>query len=306
MATVPRTLVGRDLLSLLDLTPAEIRHILDVASALEGTQSTCLEGKTLALIFRKPSTRTRVSFEVAMLELGGRSLFLPASEMQLSRGEPIEDTASVLSRYVQGIVMRTYAHQELVTLADYADVPVINALTDSFHPCQVLADLYALRAVKPDLEHLKIAFFGEAHNVARSWMVAASKLGLNFWIAGPNSLGPDEEFLAQIDPGCLTVTEDAQAAAAGADVLITDTWFSMGSAEETDKKELLAPYQVNAELAAHAHQDYAFMHCLPAHRGEEVTAEILDGAHSLIWDEAAARLHVQKALLSLTLGGDKL
>lgn len=306
-------LKGRDLICLHDFTPAEIAAILELAGDLKVKQKkniphAALPGRTLGMIFQKSSTRTRVSFEVAMYQLGGYSLFLSTNDLQLGRGETIQDTARVLSRYLDGIMIRTYKHTDVEELAKYADIPVINGLTDLQHPCQVLADLQTVLERKGRLKGLKMAYVGDGNNVCHSLLFGCAKVGMDIAVASPEGYKPDAEVVrlakedaadtgAQID-----IVTDPVEAAAGADVVVTDVWASMGQEVERDRRiRVLAPYQVNPELVRHAKPDYLFLHCLPAHRGEEVVDEIIDGTHSAVWDEAENRLHVQKAILAMLL-----
>jgi ornithine carbamoyltransferase len=306
-------LTGRDLISLHDFTPAEIAAILELAGDLKVKQKkniphAFLPGRTLGMIFQKSSTRTRVSFEVAMYQLGGYSLFLSTNDLQLGRGETIQDTARVLSRYLDGIMIRTYKHTDVEELAKYADIPVINGLTDLQHPCQVLADLQTVLERKGRLKGLKMAYVGDGNNVCHSLLFGCAKVGMDIAVASPEGYKPDAEVvrLAKEDAAAtgakIDILTDPVEAAAGADVVVTDVWASMGQEVERDRRiRVLAPYQVNPELVRHAKPDYIFLHCLPAHRGEEVVDEIIDGTHSVVWDEAENRLHVQKAILAMLL-----
>jgi len=306
-------LKGRDLICLHDFTPAEIAAILELAGDLKVKQKkkiphAFLPGRTLGMIFQKASTRTRVSFEVAMYQLGGYSLFLSTNDLQLGRGETIQDTARVLSRYLDGIMIRTYKHTDVEELAKYADIPVINGLTDLQHPCQVLADLQTVIERKGRLKGLKMAYVGDGNNVCHSLLFGCAKVGMNISVASPDGYKPDEEVvrLAKEDAAAtgarIDIVTDPVEAATGADVVVTDVWASMGQEVERDRRiRVLAPYQVNPELVRRAKPDYIFLHCLPAHRGEEVVDEIIDGTHSVVWDEAENRLHVQKAILAMLL-----
>lgn len=302
----------RDVLKVSDFRAEDIRALLEEARWMKslrrkGYLHSYLQGRTLALIFEKPSTRTRVSFEVAMLELGGHPLVLRSDELQLGRGETVEDTARVLSRYVDGILLRTHAHKTLERLAAAADVPVINGLSDLHHPTQVFADLLTLVEHFGPLGELRIAYVGDArNNVTHSWIEAAALLGLTLVVASPAEYRPDPEIWAWAEARAeesgadLRWTSDPREAVADADVIITDTWVSMGTeAEREARLARLRPYQVNEELFAFARKEAVFLHCLPAHRGEEVTDAVLDGPRSLVWDEAENRLHVHKALLRL-------
>jgi ornithine carbamoyltransferase len=264
-----------------------------------------LAGKSIALIFEKPSTRTRVSFEVGVYHLGASPLVLDSKTMQLGRGETIADTARVLSRYVDAVMIRANSHEALVELANHADIPVINGLTDRSHPCQVMADVMTLAELKaPDLDfsHLSVLWTGDGNNVAHSWIEASARFGFALTLATPASLRPDAEIVADAvnQGGRITLTDDTMAAATGVDLIVTDTWTSMGSAEKADQStryESLIPFRVTTAMMQQAASDAIFMHCLPVYRGNEVEAEVVDGAQSVIWDEAENRLHVQKAIM---------
>jgi ornithine carbamoyltransferase len=298
----------KNLLTLLDFTRDELMEILELGIRLKkqqkkGKKDNSLQGKVLATIFEKSSTRTRVSFEVAMLQLGGHAIHIQASETQLARGETLEDTGRVMSRYVQGIVFRTYSQVDLERLAAAATVPVINGLTDLFHPVQVLADLQTILEVKKSLRELKITYVGDGNNVANSWINAAIIFGFDLNLACPAGHQPSGQILGQISnhPN-IQMMEKPQEAVKSCDVLYTDTWFSMGQEVSEAKREKFRPYQVNAELVSHASSDVMILHCLPAHREEEITSEVLDGPNSYVWDEAENRLHIQKAILKTLLG----
>ena len=300
----------KDLLKLLDLTPEEITAILNKADQLKyekkhGIAQKYLEGKSLAMIFEKNSTRTRVSFEAGMFQLGGHALFLSGKESQIGRGEPIEDTARVLSRYCDGIMIRTFGQDEVEQLAKYADIPVINGLTDFCHPCQVLADLLTVREHKAVLEGLKLCYIGDGNNMANSLIVGGLKTGMEVSAACPAGYDPDQQVLdfAQSDPAYkFSLHRAPQDAAAGADVIFTDVWASMGQEEEKAVREkAFAGYQVNAELMALANPGCMVQHCLPAHRGEEITAEVFEAHAQEIFDEAENRLHAQKAVMCLLM-----
>jgi ornithine carbamoyltransferase len=307
---------GRDFLDLADFTPEELKGLLRLALVLKQKQKSgervrILEGKTLGLIFEKASTRTRVSFEVGMFQLGGHALFLSSHDTQLGRGEPIADTARVLSRYVDGIMIRTFGHHIVEELAHYATVPVINGLTDLHHPCQVLADVMTILEHKGRLEGITVAYVGDGNNMAHSWLVGAPLFGMHLRVAAPPGYACDEGVAARAKELAaragteLVLCEDPREAVAGADVIYTDVWTSMGQeAEREERLRAFAGYQVNETLCAAAAPDYLFMHCLPAHRGEEVAAEIIDGPHSVIFDEAENRLHVQKAILAATMADE--
>ena len=304
---------GRDLVSVQDLSVDEIYRIFHIASVLKsdmrsGVSHRVLEGKSLGMIFKKASTRTRVSFEVGIWQLGGYGLFLSADDIQMSRGESMSDTAEVLSRYLDGIMIRTYSHDEVVQLAASASVPVVNGLTDFLHPCQALADLFTAFEKKGDLSGLKLAFIGDGNNVAHSLLVAGSKLGVNVSIASPPRYEPQSFILDQAMSNAASagtkveVVHDPFEAARDADIVYTDVWASMGQElEKVQREKNFAGYQVNGELMAVAKPDALVMHCLPAHRGEEITAEVIDGPNSVVLDEAENRLHVQKAIMVLLM-----
>jgi ornithine carbamoyltransferase len=301
--------VTRHFLTGEELTTAELAWMLDRAAELKAARlsSRALEGKSVALVFEHPSTRTRVSFEVGVTELGGHPVVLRGGELQLSRGESVRDTALVLSRLVQAICVRTTPHGVLEELAAYADVPVVNMLTADHHPCQALADLLTLRERFGDLEGLKLAYVGDGNNVARSLMVLGPKAGLEVAVATPAELAPqgwDQSGARTEGPGQVTVTTDPAAAVAGAAALYTDVWVSMGddAAASQARRALLAPYRLDEALMEQARDDAIALHCLPAHPGEEITEGVLYGASSAVFDQAENRLHAQKALLELLLG----
>ncbi len=303
-------LKGRDFLGLTDYSPEEIRYLLDLAIELKRKQKSGevyqpLKGKSLGMIFEKSSTRTRVSFEVGMYQLGGHALFLSRNDIQMGRGETIRDTAQTMSRYLDGIIIRTFGHRNVVELARGATIPVINALSDRAHPCQALADYQTVLELKGKLEGLKIAYIGDGNNMTHSLMMGASKLGMHFACASPEGYEPDPEVVKSsnevaAETGAkINVVRDAREAVEGADIIYTDVWASMGFEEEQKEREkAFKNYQVNEELAKHAKSDYLFMHCLPAHRGEEVSEGVIDGKHSVIFDEAENRLHAQKAIMA--------
>ncbi|WP_018132052.1 ornithine carbamoyltransferase [Effusibacillus pohliae] len=307
-------LKGRDFIDFADYSPAELDYLISLAERIKHKQKMGepyqpLLGKTLGMFFTKASTRTRVSFEVGMYQLGGHAIFLAGNDTQLGRGEPISDTAKVMSRYVDAIMIRTFAHEDVVELAEHASVPVINALTDLHHPCQVLADVLTLKEYKGTLKGLTVAYVGDGNNMANSWIQAAPKFGLNMRVATPEGYECDPAVVEQAkafaeESGTeLVFTKDPVEAVKDADLVYTDVWASMGQeAEQAERVEKFAVYQVNEALCRHAKPDYLFMHCLPAHRGEEVTSEIIDGPHSVVFDEAENRLHVQKAILVATIG----
>lgn len=299
---------NRHLLTLLDYTPEEIFEILYSAKRLKrayraGEKVTALEGKTLALIFAKSSTRTRVSFEMGMRQLGGDALFLSTNDIQLGRGEPISDTVRVLERYgISGIMIRTFKQSDVEDLAKYGSIPIINGLTDLCHPCQVLADLLTIWEHFGNLAGRKLAFFGDGNNMANSLMIGCAKCGMEVAIACPEGYEPDQTFLHTAQRFAkVTVTHDPFEAAKGADALYTDVFFSMGQKPEQEKFDAMMKFQVNGKILAAAKPEAIFLHCLPAHRGEEVTEEVIDGPVSLIFDEAENRLHAQKAVMYLLM-----
>jgi ornithine carbamoyltransferase len=303
-------LKGKDFLSLDELSSDEILFLIDEAIKLKqmqknGEQHPFLKGKVLGMIFEKSSTRTRVSFEVGMYQLGGQAIFLSNRDIQLGRGETIYDTAKVLSRYVDGLMIRTFAHSTVEAFAKYSSVPVINGLTDLHHPTQVLADLQTIYEHKRRLEGLKMCFIGDGNNnMAHSLIEGAVKVGMDISIASPEGFMPNEEVVknaqtvANNTGSTIQISVDPQQMIVGADVVVTDVFTSMGQEDEMEERlQVFTPYQVNDELCKHAKNDYIFLHCLPAHRGEEVTASIIDGPHSVVFDEAENRLHAQKAIL---------
>lgn len=299
---------NRHLLTLLDYTPEEIFEILYCAKRLKqayraGEKVTALEGKTLALIFAKSSTRTRVSFEMGMRQLGGDALFLSTNDIQLGRGEPISDTVRVLERYgISGIMIRTFKQSDVEDLAKYGSISIINGLTDLCHPCQVLADLLTIWEHFGNLAGRKLAFFGDGNNMANSLMIGCAKCGMEVAIACPEGYEPDQTFLHTAQRFAkVTVTHDPFEAAKGADALYTDVFFSMGQKPEQEKFDAMMKFQVNGKILAAAKPEAIFLHCLPAHRGEEVTEEVIDGPASLIFDEAENRLHAQKAVMYLLM-----
>ena len=296
----------RHFLSLLDLTSDELRQLIHRASEMknmlrQGKQHTPLTNKTLAMVFEKSSTRTRVSFETGMTQLGGHALFLSPRDTQLGRGEPIEDSARVLSRMVDCIMIRTFEHEQIERFAAYSRVPVINALTDLLHPCQLLADMQTYFEHRGDIAGKTVAWIGDGNNMCHSYINAARRFGFKLNIACPEGYDPDN---AVLDPAqdCCTIIRDPMEAASGTDLIVTDVWASMGQEEEQAKREkAFKGFQVNDELMAQANADALFMHCLPAHRGEEVTASVIDRDDSVVWDEAENRMHSQKALLEFLL-----
>jgi ornithine carbamoyltransferase len=283
----------------------ELRSIIDLGFAYKnGRRDRPLEGKTLAMIFEKPSTRTRVSFEVAMRQLGGEAIIIGTADSQLGRGETVADTARVLSRYVDAIMIRTNYAEKLEEMARHATVPVINGLTDSSHPCQIMADVMTLQERKGPVAEAVVAWSGDGNNVAVSWIHAAARFGFELRLACPEQLQPPADVLdwARGEGGRISLIGEPEAAVAGADCVVTDTWVSMGVEASVNRHNLLAPYRVDERLMAKAKPDAIFMHCLPAKRGEEVTAAVIDGPQSVVWDEAENRLHVQKGILAWCLG----
>jgi ornithine carbamoyltransferase len=295
----------RHFLDLDQFDSAALRRILDLGFAYKhGRRDRPLAGKTLAMIFEKPSTRTRVSFEVAMRHLGGDTIFLNSADTQLGRGETVADTARVLSRYVDAIMIRTNQPGKLDELARHASVPVINGLTDSSHPCQLMADVMTLQEKKGPLKGKVVAWSGDGNNVAASWVHAAVRFGFDLRIACPDELSPPQRLLewAQREGGRVRLTTEPLEAVAGADCVVTDTWISMGDEANVNRHNMLTPYRVDEYLMAHAKPDAIFMHCLPVKRGEEVTAGVIDGPQSVVFDEAENRLHAQKGILAWCLG----
>ena len=308
----------KDLISIHDLEIGEVALILDVAAKLKrkqkkGEPHEYLKGKSLAMLFSKASTRTRTSFEVGFYQLGGHPIYLSDKESQIGRGEPVKDTARVLSRFVDGIMIRTFSHESVIELAKYASIPVINGLTDLLHPCQALTDLFTIQEKMKVLKGRKMVYVGDGNNMAHSLMYAAAKVGMNMVCACPKGYQPDPHVLAEAQEdashtGCtITVEEDVMKAVKGADVLYTDTWASMGQEEEHEaRKKIFAPYQINAELLAAARPEAIVMHCLPAYRGEEITDEVIEGPQSVVFDQAENRLHVQKAIMALLMSDERL
>ncbi len=304
---------GKHCLSLQDFTAAEIGAILELAVELKAKQKAkephrLLEGKTLGMIFQKPSTRTRVSFEVGMWQLGGYALFLSSQDLQIGRGEPIRDTAAVLSRYLDGIMIRTFDHAEVEELAADSSVPVINGLTDLLHPCQVLADLLTIKEKLGRLEGLKVAYVGDGNNVAHSLLLGCSKMGINIYVGTPSQYRPMDKILkmsrenAVAGGGSVHLFEDPAETVKDADVIYTDVWAGMGQEEEKEKrKAIFSSYQVNRRLLELALPGALVMHCLPAYRGWEISADVLDGRQSVVVDQAENRLHAQKALMAMLM-----
>jgi ornithine carbamoyltransferase len=296
----------RHFLTLLDLSAEELRHLLARASELKrlqhrGTSFTPLAHKVLGMIFEKSSTRTRVSFEAGMAQLGGTALFLSPRDTQLGRGEPLEDTARVLSRMVDCIMIRTFEHEKIERFARYSRVPVINGLTDLYHPCQLLADMQTWFEHRGDIQGRTVLWVGDGNNMCHSYINAARQFGFALRVACPKGFEPDVEIVAAAGPRC-EISHDPMAAASGVDLVVTDVWASMGQEEEMARRRIaFQNFQVDADLMAEAAPDALFMHCLPAHRGEEVSAEVIDHPQSVVWDEAENRLHAQKALLEFLL-----
>jgi len=314
MKTLKTSLSNKDILSISDLSTQEINAVLELASKLKREHKrartrSLLRGKILGMIFQKPSTRTRVSFEVGMFQLGGGSVYLGSNDIQLSRGETIEDTAKTLSLYLDCIMARVYSHNDVQTLAQYASVPVINGLSDLFHPCQVLADLMTIREQKKKLCGLQLAWLGDGDNVCNDLMIGCAKTGINMTAACPKGYEPPKDVLeiareeGKKTGVNITITEDVGSAVKDADIIATDTFISIGKeAEQKTRESIFLPnYQVNIDIMKLAKSDVIFMHCLPAKRGMEVTADVIDGKWSVVWQEAENRLHTQKALLCLLM-----
>ncbi|MFO1462410.1 MAG: ornithine carbamoyltransferase [bacterium] len=299
----------RHFLTLFEYSAQELLNLLVLADELKarfkkGKEDNSLKGKILAMVFEKSSTRTRVSFEAAMLQLGGHAINITAGDSQLGRGETYEDTARVLSRYCQGIMLRTYSQVNLEKMAEAASVPVINGLTDLFHPVQVMADLQTILEVKKTLKGLKVTYIGDGNNLANTWINAAIVLGFDLNVCCPPGYQPSGALLNQFGKvhANVQMVENPVEAVKSTDAINTDTWFSMGQKEDEKKRQLFAPYQVNRQLLSHAADDVMVLHCLPAHRDEEITSEVLDGPHSYVWEEAENRLHMQKAILKTLMG----
>lgn len=304
---------GKSLISIHDLTIEEVWQIFDLAAVLKqkrltGEPHKLLEGKKLGMIFSKPSTRTRVSFEVGIYELGGIGLYFGPTDLQLKRSESVSDTAKVLSRYLDGIMIRTFDHQDVIDLATEGSIPVINGLTDLLHPCQVLTDLFTIYEKKRTLKGLKLAYIGDGNNMAHSLLHGCSKVGMNVAIASPEGYKPEAQIVKNAEGNAkymgsrVEILTDPKEAVKDADIVYTDVWASMGQESEAqERKKIFQGYQVNEELVKAAKDDYLFMHCLPAHRGDEVTNEVCDSPNSVIFDEAENRLHVQKAIMALLM-----
>ena len=313
MLAINNSLRGRDFISIHDFSKEEIEYMLKVGAEIkkmqkQGIPHHYLAGKTLGMIFQKSSTRTRVAFEVGMYQLGGHALFLSPRDIQLGRGENIKDTALVLSRMLDGIMIRTFDHEEVMELARWAEIPIINGLTDLLHPTQVIGDLLTIKEHKGELKGLKLAFIGDGNNMAHSLLFGGAKVGMDVVIASPGGYEPDANILKAarqdaIETGAsLTVVKDPQEAVTGADVIYTDVWASMGQEDEAEEKEKqFIAYQVNNRLLSLAKKDAIVLHCLPAKRGKEITNEVMDGPQSVVFDEAENRLHAHKAIMALTM-----
>jgi ornithine carbamoyltransferase len=303
---VPETLKGRDFTRVADFSPAELELVLELAEGMKAApreEQLVLSGRSLGMIFQKPSTRTRVSFEVGIAQLGGYGLYLRADDLQLGRGETIRDTATVLSRYLDGILIRTFAQSDVEELAEHAEIPVINGLTDETHPCQALADVLTIRERLGRLEGVRLVYLGDGNNVCSSLMVAAARLGSSFVAATPPGYEPDERAVATARASAeVEIVNDPEAAVRGADVLYTDVWTSMGQENERERRlRDLARFGITQELLAQAADRAIVLHCLPAHYGEEITEAVLYGPQSAVWDQAENRLHAQKALMALLI-----
>ena len=306
MVDVPETLKGRDFTRVADFSPADLELVLELAERMKAApreEQLVLPGRSIGMIFQKPSTRTRVSFEVGIAQLGGYGLYLRADDLQLGRGETIRDTATVLSRYLDGILIRTFAQSDVEELAEHAEIPVINGLTDETHPCQALADVLTIRERLGRLEGVRVVYLGDGNNVCSSLMVAAARLGSSFVAATPPGYEPDERAVATARASAeVEIVNDPEAAVRGADVLYTDVWTSMGQEDERERRlRDLAGYGITQELLAQAADGAIVLHCLPAHYGEEITEAVLYGPQSAVWDQAENRLHAQKALMALLI-----
>jgi len=307
----------KHLLSMQDLTSKEIEAILNLSEELKqklrkGKPHQLLRGNTLGMLFAKPSTRTRVSFETAMTQLGGHAIYMGLNDLQLDRGETLADTARTLSGYVDAVMARLFKHEDIVELARFSKVPVINGLTDKHHPCQTLADLMTIREKKGKLKGLKLTWIGDGNNVCNSLMLGCTLVGMNVSVACPRSYDPPADIIAQAKKNAaktgakVEISNDPKKAVAGADVIYTDVWTSMGQDKEREQRLMdFRGYQVNVELLKHAKKDVIFMHCLPAHRGEEVAGAVIDGPHSVVWAQAENRMHAQKGILVVLMGAEK-
>ena len=304
---------GKSLLTIHELSLEEVWQIFELSKSLKekrlsGEPHRLLDGKKLGMIFSKPSTRTRVSFEVGIYELGGTGLYFNQNDLQLKKSENVSDTAKVLSRYLDGIMIRTFDHQDVVDLATFGSIPIINGLTDLHHPCQVLADLFTILEKKRTLQGLKLAYIGDGNNMAHSLLHGCAKVGMNISIASPSGYTPLDSVVAESQKDAkymgskIEILNDPIAAVKDADIVYTDVWASMGQEKEAqERKTKFMKYQINPALVKHAQDDYLFMHCLPAHRGDEVVNEVIDSANSVVFDEAENRLHVQKAVMALVM-----
>jgi ornithine carbamoyltransferase len=311
--SITGVIVKKDILTLLNLTKEDFDLLFDRAAELKkrfknGIIDRTLVGKTLGLIFDKPSTRTRVSFEAAMAQLGGTPIFISAKDTQIARNEPVRDTARVLSRYLDGLAIRTFSQKILDEFAEFTTIPVINALTDLFHPCQVLSDIMTVIEYKGGYEGIKIAWVGDGNNVAHSWINAAAVLGLNLVLACPDGYSPGRGIMEKAldrSAGKIVSTTDPVEAVSNADVVYTDVWASMGQEGELDdRKRVFEPFQVNKKLLKNAAENTIVMHCLPAHRGEEIHEDVLEGPNSVVWDQSENKMHMHKAILDILLRGD--
>jgi ornithine carbamoyltransferase len=311
--SITGVIVKKDILTLLNLTKEDFDLLFDRAAELKkrfknGIIDRTLVGKTLGLIFDKPSTRTRVSFEAAMAQLGGTPIFISAKDTQIARNEPVRDTARVLSRYLDGLAIRTFSQEILDEFAEFTTIPVINALTDLFHPCQVLSDIMTVIEYKGGYEGIKIAWVGDGNNVAHSWINAAAVLGLNLVLACPDGYSPGRSIMEKAldrSAGKIVSTTDPVEAVSNADVVYTDVWASMGQEGELDdRKRVFEPFQVNKKLLKNAAENTIVMHCLPAHRGEEIHEDVLEGPNSVVWDQSENKMHMHKAILDILLRGD--
>lgn len=301
------SMYGKSILNLTELTKEELLSIIELAVAIKANPEAyrgVLAGKILAMIFEKNSTRTRISFEAGIIQLGGQAIVLDSKSTQMGRGEPVKDTAKVMSSYVDGIMIRTYSDHMVAELAEEASISVINGLTDDHHPCQILADFQTIYEQKGKLEGIKLTYIGDGNNMAHSFLIGGSLVGMDISIATPKGYEPKPEFVeiakknAKVSGSKIEIVNDPEQAAKNADVLVTDVWASMGDeGEQKEREEVFKTFQVNNRLSVKAKKDYLFLHCLPAHRGEEVSADIIDGTHSMIYEEAANRLHAQKALM---------
>ncbi|MGK7899266.1 MAG: ornithine carbamoyltransferase [Xenococcus sp. (in: cyanobacteria)] len=304
-----KRLQGRDLLSIADLNSQEIQELLNFAQQLKAGEIAPQRNRVLGLLFYKASTRTRVSFSVAMYQLGGQVIDLNPKQTQVGRGEPIEDTARVLDRYLDALAIRTFDHQDIETFAEYAEIPIVNALTDLEHPCQILADLITIKENFGSLEGITLTYLGDGNNVAHSLLIGGALMGMNIRIASPQDYLPNPEIVAQARQLApknseIIVTDDGISAVEKAQVIYTDVWASMGQEDSADSRiPIFQPYQVNDKLLSHAAQDAIVLHCLPAHRGEEITTSVIEGQQSRVWDQAENRMHAQKALLASILEG---